>query len=1748
MIVLKASNQAQTFHIIANISSDMLPLSDVAFQFTSPGGTIINADGALAKDGFRQLATVTVDLGNEQDYDLEVLHEGTLIYKDTVFVTNQDIDTYSINDGQYTYFDADTDTALTPFVDSDSVVGVAEDFLQYPQEGGDMTIQVTAAGPFTVSTDAGWLSFVSSGSGTTNVTITATENEDVFRTAVLNISADGVTRNVRVDQLENPIPEYIRNAPDNIGTQGQVLKVQGTELIFEDSPIQGAQGRFNVEVYLGVVDGGTVPTIAPEGTLATADNTVTITTANWTQDFETADVEAGDDGMIYQAHALVDPSGFGDLTTITLNFSTPYEIGLQGPTGPQGPGYNQATLNPDYTLTLTPTGGAEPFTSTSIRGEQGERGLQGLQGPGRFTVYQTEDSSTPPDSPLPTEYNINSDFGAANGLPTGWTVTPDSPGVGESTFAITTLYDAIDAVDSVISLTWSVVFVAGATGPSGPAGVSIVDANVPDSGPNEGHLVLTRDQGLPVIVTDGVVAGVKNFSGSVAGGTVTLQWEEGDGTHGEYSFSAAGLQTGEAITLYNTNTLYRQGNLVANVVDETLSIYRWNDAIAASNIALNDPRWDSVLRAGTGENAIINNPTTNQRITQPSGTVLDITGSFDLNANSGSKAFDFSGTSGDIHLEHNSEIYTLVDKDQKKIYYDTTNTEDSFPTTGRAGKEIVIKDDLTLLADEITALEIQRNEDGQTLEDWEAAGNAAGDFVADESESLTEISLANNLKLLANDSYSKMIVATENGDNYHFDLLRFEARGGRLVLQTDNLVQALTHRVEIVALLPDSPEDVLEGHTINVIYLDSHAASGLYRWDADLDTPAWVLVSGGGVTLSNLGEGTTQDPLKIPGMVVYDQVNDRYYIENNGNAFGRFVSFNAYEVGDRVLHDQVLYECIEPVAASATGANLNPSTDIFLSTQRPGSTQAGQTSTTHWRYIAGPTQKFNAGDSYLKGSEIDYEYLGSKHIYTTLFSLNGTDTTGDANNPERRSYRLPGDSNADNVWYEHLLGGLDGVGDHQTREFPATHPGSGFFIPVGSFWNWMGQTWEFNGPDPEGTSHPTGTLYAVADYNGNSTQTDPKTGALAKHFPPNLYSGLWTRSHDESLWGPFNAYTQGEQVTYNTGTKDAPVYTAYRLVGADKAFIDSSTPNKPPNHADEAANWIEVTGGSSFNPTEYDPTQVYQTGALVTADGELFQCTATTTAQPGNSTIETEGDNWRSITETLASVDSVATFALLNPDNSIIRVGEIMCVINDPSPYNNGLYRVISHNAGGTSVARIDELNHLHEIVEGIIQHSGSSASFEFPDDNPAFITGTLVDESKFTTVEGTKSTSIPSLDTVGPKFEPGNGRMTLIYNNLSDTQITQLEAAVGSDLAFRTTAGGVVTAGNVEDTDNAVAAQSTYHFLLKSVNYRLGTGRRQLNFVMRDLSQATDFVSAFTFLQNTGVTGNAGNLYIPTDGPLVTNLIDNISLVNIVAISGGGGTSLTTSEQATLTGLNGISDNAFAQRSGTGYTGGSVITGVALGSHIGEITVTTNNDGTTSTANIGVDHIVFSDDTTDWDGTGIPDNSFGMDGQLALSNFASAAYIKRNGIWSAYIFPSSEVATTFGSLRTVIDLALTGNSSQTVIEPNTTNQSMAIRGNGTGSVILEGASTINDVDVYKMQIPTILLGTRGVATAPATISGVDDVTIQSFTRGTSVNYLFTGIVVVDESASPLTYEAGRALVADTDDLSTATQIANLIG
>ena len=67
-------------------------------------------------------------------------------------------------------------------------------------------------------------------------------------------------------------------------------------------------------------------------------------------------------------------------------------------------------------------------------------------------------------------------------------------------------------------------------------------------------------------------------------------------------------------------------------------------------------------------------PGANQTIIQATGTVLDVRGSFDLEDNAGGKSLDFSGTSGDIHIEDNGDVKLYFDKSSGKVFYDDANT------------------------------------------------------------------------------------------------------------------------------------------------------------------------------------------------------------------------------------------------------------------------------------------------------------------------------------------------------------------------------------------------------------------------------------------------------------------------------------------------------------------------------------------------------------------------------------------------------------------------------------------------------------------------------------------------------------------------------------------------------------------------------------------------------------------------------------------------------------------------------------------------------------------------------------------------------------------------------------------------------------------------------------------------------------------------------------------------------------------
>ena len=265
----------------------------------------------------------------------------------------------------------------------------------------------------------------------------------------------------------------------------------------------------------------------------------------------------------------------------------------------------------------------------------------------------------------------------------------------------------------------------------------------------------------------------------LTGGTLTGDLNVGDGAN-------RSLNVGADVHFTKGTVSYLQGDTSAKKAYYDPTNSSGGVITSDANEIANKAYVDS--HGGVSGNVKLN-PGGSQTVTTPSGSKMVFRGSFDVEDNNGDKVIDISGTSGDIHLEDDGAVKVLFDKSQGALYYQKANSSGGLSTA--TVNEVAVKGDLNALANEITTLEVQRNDQGQTLEEWEAAGNQANTFVADSAFSLTELALANDTTLLDNDSYSKVIVATENGNDYHFDLLRFQERGGRLVLQTDNLVNRL---------------------------------------------------------------------------------------------------------------------------------------------------------------------------------------------------------------------------------------------------------------------------------------------------------------------------------------------------------------------------------------------------------------------------------------------------------------------------------------------------------------------------------------------------------------------------------------------------------------------------------------------------------------------------------------------------------------------------------------------------------------------------------------------------------------------------------------------------------------------------------------------------------------------------------------------------------------------------------------------
>ena len=251
-------------------------------------------------------------------------------------------------------------------------------------------------------------------------------------------------------------------------------------------------------------------------------------------------------------------------------------------------------------------------------------------------------------------------------------------------------------------------------------------------------------------------------------------------------------------------------------------------------------------------------------------------------------------------------------------------------------------------ADEIVAETIQRNAANQTLEQWIAAdpANNAGNFVAVAANSLTYISLARDEGLLSNAIETKMEVATENGNNYHYDLLRFVQLNGRLVLQTDNLVDRLE---QIGGQYPSATSasntgfsqafEVVQG---SVWYFEDNL------WLYEGTTP--LAITSDSTTFSNRPQSTVSTWVRL------------HNINWNQNI--------TYYQGDVVTFSSRFYTVI-PTTIAGSSSNANPAND-----------------TTQWRLINPGVPDGDATGEILVWDNDDSQYRAVRLL------INGVNTSG----------------------------------------------------------------------------------------------------------------------------------------------------------------------------------------------------------------------------------------------------------------------------------------------------------------------------------------------------------------------------------------------------------------------------------------------------------------------------------------------------------------------------------------------------------------------------------------------------------------------------------------------------------------------------------------------------------------------------------------------------------------------------------
>ena len=1089
-------------------------------------------------------------------------------------------------------------------------------------------------------------------------------------------------------------------------------------------------------------------------------------------------------------------------------------------------------------------------------------------------------------------------------------------------------------------------------------------------------------------------------------------------------------------------------------------------------------------------------------------------GSTDFETNNGQKIIDISGSTGDVHFvgdgatENDKAVYI---RSTGKLHYDPTNSTSSL--TGTDANEIAVKGELSTLADEITAILIERNSAGQTLEQWEDAGNSASTFVADSANSITEVSLANNLNLLANDSYSKMIVATENGNDYHFDLLRFQALNGRLILQTDNLVTrlanidtAITNATGTGLQIISAFSEITSPTNGQDVYLDTTDGTnqpGIYQYSSS--GSEWVLVIGGrgvpfGNTLPLSNTGTIGELFRLMQADGNYQLGFYVRIANTGaitdwrqlgeeRGNGAFPTTNLYD-------GRTFY--LEQHDTSGTN-NDTPAWYVY----RQAAAATGTIGTDYQSAIA--------ADWYVSGESIE-----ATRIYPTLGDTTAAvnpDTIEDVSHVEQFEV-TPGIWTFDGTVYiyngiAHDIDTTQDLWDNAPLAPTTTDT-------YRSGW----ETWDNFVSRVEGGSVNAQATYSqvgvtLSEVSAENRLTFGDSEAVAS-FVENIGWPLGNQNFEIASGSSFNFEIVNDDGTFSfsagrLGGTTNFIYdttdTSLDHISFQTASLDITTPRTGTIRTNLAeAPVTDIVGGTNVTLAVTDGTlTINSEGGTSTGGGVDVETSFPSSPSVGDqiylnvSVSHTDGANNRPrgfYTYIQPSSDPTSRFweqVTLSEVGQLFnnaRVGDIIYLEFAQDDFNTvgnnfqpGFYRAagnvgvdnhttwtsIGGGSGDTTTieAEIDtiqahdlEQDHAIDVNRSILDQLQHEYAGDYTYTDNAGAQTIFIDSKRNN--QGTTG----GADIISSVYNDQTDVLRWwVAPSVSDASIDEYQEAgtvIGLDLAsfvepipFKVVGRSTASSGGV------VVAKDIFLKLQQPDTYRsILTGRTSSNAAAQ--SGGTNYFINTANTNFAEARTDSRGIHLPSSiSPQERSILDTAVTAATVANTG---------QFLTIN----TNDADFPSVTATPLTiPTTIVTNVEVGSHIGELTITTNSGSST----IGVDHIIFSDDTSDWNGQGIPDDSFGTDGQLALSNFASAAYIKRNGAWSSYIFPSTQMATTFGDLITTIDQALTGNSSETVMQAENSNQTIAIRNNGTGTVILRGVSDINTVQFNLTQYTSLLIG-----------------------------------------------------------------------